>query len=47
MRNERLEELRKQEAEEILKRQRKIEVNPLIQYSTTELKKELGRRKRQ
>ena len=42
-----LEELRKREAEENLKRQREIELNPLSQYSTTQLKKELRKRKRQ
>ena len=47
MRNERLEELRKREAEENRKRQREIEVNPLSQYSTTQLKEELRKRKRQ
>lgn len=47
MRNERLEELRKREAEENLERQREIEVNPLSQYSTTQLKEELRKRKRQ
>ena len=47
MNNERLEELRKREAEENLKRQREIEVNPLSQYSTTQLKEELRKRKRQ
>ena len=47
MNNERLEELRKREAEENLTRQREIEVNPLSQYSTTQLKKELRKRKRQ
>ena len=46
MRNERLEKLMNQEASQNLKRQREIEVNPLSQYSTTELKKELRRRKR-
>ena len=47
MNNERLEELRKREAEENLKRQREIEVNPLSQYSTTQLKEESIKRKRQ
>ena len=47
MNNGRLEELRKREAEENLKRQMEIEVNPLSQYSTTQLKKELRKRKRQ
>ena len=47
MRNERLEELRKREAEENRERQREIEVNPLSQYSTTQLKEELRKRKRQ
>ena len=47
MNNEILEELRTREAEDKLKRQREIEVNPLSQYSTTQLKKELRRRKRQ
>ncbi|HHX60338.1 MAG TPA: hypothetical protein GX707_06325 [Epulopiscium sp.] len=47
MRNERLEELMKREAEENLIRQREIEANPLSQYSNTQLKEELRRRKRQ
>lgn len=47
MRSERLEELRKREAEERLKKDREVEANPLSQYSTTQLKKELRRRKRQ
>ena len=47
MNNGRLEELRKREAEENLKRQREIEANPLSQYSTTQLKEELRKRKRQ
>ena len=47
MNNGILEELRKREAEENPKRQREIEVNPLSQYSTTQLKKELRKRKRQ
>ena len=47
MKSEWLEELRKREAEENLKRQREIEVNPLSQYSTTQLKEELRKRKRQ
>ena len=47
MNSEWLEELRKREAEENLKRQREIEVNPLSQYSTTQLKEELRKRKRQ
>ena len=47
MNNERLEELRAREAEENLRRQREIEINPLSQYSTTQLKEELRKRKRQ
>ena len=47
MNNDRLNELRKQEAEENLKRQKELEVNPLSQYSTTQLKKELRRRKKE
>ena len=39
-----LKELR-QEAEEIERKQKEIESNPLSQYSTTQLKKELRRRK--
>lgn len=46
MNNERLEELRKREAEENLKKQREIEVNPLSQYSTTQIKEELRKRKK-
>ena len=37
----------RQEAEENLKRQKEIELNPLSQYSTTQLKRELRRRKEQ
>ena len=37
--------LRKQEADAYLKEQKEIEVNPLIQYSTSDIKKELRRRK--
>lgn len=47
MDNDRLKELLKQEAEENLKRQKEVELNPLSQYSTTQLKKELRRRKNQ
>ena len=47
MNNDRLSEFRKQEAEENLKRQKELEVNPLSQYSTTQLKKELRRRKKE
>lgn len=47
MNNDRLKEFLKQEAEENLKRQKEIELNPLSQYSTTQLKKELRRRKKQ
>ena len=45
MKNERLEELRKQEAEYNKQRDKEITANPLSQYSTTQLKKELRRRK--
>lgn len=37
--------LMKEEADERKKRDREIEINPLSQYSTTQLKKELRRRK--
>ena len=47
MNNDRLKELLKQEAEENLKRQKEIELNPLSQYSTTQLKAELRRRKKE
>lgn len=39
MNNDRLKEFSKQEAEENIKRQKEIELNPLSQYSTTQLKK--------
>lgn len=38
-------ELMKREAEERKNRDKEIESNPLYQYSTTQLKKELRRRK--
>ena len=47
MNNDRLNEFRKQKAEENLKRQKELEVNPLSEYSTTQLKKELRRRKKE
>ena len=40
-------ELLKQEAIENKERQKEIELNPLSQYSTTQLKKELRRRKKE
>ncbi len=45
MNNDRLKELQKQWADEELERRKEIELNPLSQYSTTQLKKELRRRK--
>lgn len=47
MKDEILKELRNKEAEERLERWKEIETNPLSQYSTTQLKEELRRRKRQ
>lgn len=47
MKNKKLEELRKKEAKERLEREKEIKVNPLSQYSNTQLKEELRRRKRQ
>ena len=46
MNNDTLKELLRQEAEENLERQKEIELNPLSQYSTTQLKAELRRRKK-
>lgn len=40
-------EMEKQWAEDNEERRKEIESNPLSQYSTTELKRELRRRKRQ
>ena len=47
MNNDKLKELQKQYADEKKEKDKEIEVNPLSQYSTTQLKKELRRRKRQ
>ena len=47
MKDEKLKELRNKEAEERREERKEIETNPLSQYSTTQLKKELRRRKRQ
>ena len=47
MNNDTLKELLRQEAEENLERQKEIELNPLSQYSTTQLKAELRRRKKE
>jgi hypothetical protein len=43
--NDKLKELNRQEAEENKKRDKETAINPLSQYSTTQLKKELRRRK--
>lgn len=40
-------ELKRQRAKERLEEEKEIALNPLLQYSTTELKKELRRRKRE
>lgn len=45
MNNDKLKELNRREAEENKKRDKEIVINPLSQYSTTQLKKELRRRK--
>ena len=42
-----LNKLRQEEAEERKGRDKEIALNPLSQYSTTQLKKELRRRKRE
>ena len=44
---DRYKELAKREAEERKKEQEAVKRNPLIQYSTSELKAELRRRKRE
>lgn len=46
MNNDRLKELLKEEAEYNKTRSEEIKENPLSQYSTTQLKAELRRRKR-
>ena len=43
--SDRLEELQRQEAEERRAWDKEVAANPLIQYSTTQLKAELRRRK--
>lgn len=47
MRNSWQEERDREEAEYMKKRSAMIEANPLIQYSTSQLKAELRRRKRE
>lgn len=47
MNNNRLKELQKEWAEQEKKEAKEIALNPLSQYSTTQLKKELRRRKKQ
>lgn len=47
MNNDRLKEMLRKEAEAHKERQKEIEMNPLSQYSTTQLKAELRRRKQQ
>ncbi len=47
MRNDRLEKFLKEQAEEDRKYREELENNPLMQYSTSELKAELRRRKRE
>lgn len=46
MNSDNLKELLKQGAEEMMKREEEIKRNPLSQYSTSQLKAELRRRKR-
>ena len=45
MKCEKLREKEKQEAEEIKQYNKELEANPLIQFSTTQLKAEIRRRK--
>ena len=45
MNNDRLRELQKQWADAKEEEEKEIAINPLSQYSTTQLKKELRRRK--
>ena len=40
-------EQHREEVKESQRRSRELEVNPLLEYSTTQLKKELRRRKKQ
>ena len=47
MRNDRLEKFLKEQAEEDRRYREELEKNPLLQYSTSELKAELRRRKRE
>lgn len=44
---DRLRELQKEWAEQEKEEKKEIELNPLSQYSTTQLKKELRRRKKE
>lgn len=46
MRSEILEKITKERAEAIAKYEKDLERNPLVQYSTRQLKEELRRRKR-
>lgn len=45
MKNDRLRELEKQWADTKKEKEKEMAINPLSQYSTTQLKKELRRRK--
>lgn len=47
MNNDRIKELLKQGAIENDKRRKELEINPLLEYSTTQLKAELRRRKKE
>ncbi len=47
MNNDRLKEILKQEAIENDERRKELELNPLSSYSTTQLKSELRRRKKE
>lgn len=47
MNNDRLNEMLKAEAEERLKEEKLYKERPLLQYSTTQLKAELRRRKKE
>ncbi len=46
MKNRKLDEYMKQNADRDIKQQAELERNPLLQYSTSELKAELRRRNR-
>lgn len=47
IKSERVEKIEKRIAQERMERQREIEVYPLSQYSTSQIKEELRRRKKE